>query len=128
MATTVCDYALPKNVDDGEKKTSMLIPVNQRKLVFDFVLPPGTQRGERAILSFMLHTTGADDLKFHFEIGGHVQSYLINSDVTRVFQEIVGPDVLNVTQLDDNSVTFLPTSGDGVLGISDVVLWFQRAL
>jgi hypothetical protein len=46
----------------------------------------------------------------------------------RVVQEIVGPGALNVAQLDHNSVTFEPLSGDGVLGISDVILWFQRAI
>jgi hypothetical protein len=124
----VCDFALPNNVGDGELQTSMLMPANQRKLVFDLTLPPGAKQESRSIVSFLLHTTDADDLQFQVKIGGHAKKYTVNSDNMRVVQEIVGPGTLNVTQLDHNSVTFEPLSGDGVLGISDVVLWFQRTI
>jgi hypothetical protein len=70
---TVCDFALPKNVGDGEQKTSMLIPANQRKLVFDLTLPSGARRDDRSIVSFLLHTTDADNLQFRFDIGGHTK-------------------------------------------------------
>jgi len=125
---TVCDFALPKNVGDGEQKTSMLMPANQRKKAFDLTLPSGARREDRSILSFLLHTTDADNLQFQFEIGGHTHTYTVNSDTMRVVQEILPPGVLNVAQLDHNSVEFKPLSGDGVLGISDVILWFQRTI
>jgi hypothetical protein len=128
MSTTVCDYVLPNNVGDGEHSTSMLMPANQRKLVFDLSLPPGAQRGARAIVSFVLHTSDADDLRFRLGIGGHTKEYTVNSDVMRVVQEVLGPNVLNITEPDHNGITFEPLSGGGVLRISDVVLWFQRAI
>jgi len=128
MATTVCDYALPLNVDDGEKQTSMLMPANQRKVVFDLKLPSGAQRDQRSIVSFVLHAIDADDLRFQFSIGGHSKQYTVNSNVMRVVQEIVGPNALNVAQPDHNNIPFEPLAGDGVLGISDVILWFQRAI
>ncbi len=124
---TICDYAVPQNLPDGEQTTSMEVPVSQRNIKYNFTLPAGTQSGSRAILSFMLRTVDPDNLQFQFEIGGHTKTYTVNTDVRRAFHEIIGPNALNVARLDENSVTFKPVGGDGLLVISDVVLWFQRA-
>jgi hypothetical protein len=129
MATTVCDFALPFNVGDAEVETSMELPAGQRKKYFEFKLPPGTRGQDRAIVSFMLHATDPDDLKFKLWVNdNHFAEWKVNSDVARTFQEIVGPNVLDLAHLDKNNVAFEPISGDGVLAISDVVLWFQRTI
>src|SRR5262245_25521224 len=101
----ICDYAVPRKDDDKERTTSMLVPTNQRDLTFDFTLPPGAQRDRKAIVSFMLHTTDADDLQFQVQIGSHMKNYTVNSEVMRAVHEIIGPNALNVVQLEYNSLT-----------------------
>jgi hypothetical protein len=85
--------------------------------------------GSRSILSYMVDTVGADDLKFRVNLinGSNVTTevgtYTTSSGVARTFQEVINANVLTAS---GNKLIVRVLSGDGTLQISDIVLWYLK--
>jgi hypothetical protein len=124
MARTICDYVISWNpAGDGEQ----VLSENDRQKVWEFNLPGGADDTRATVVTFMVNSTDADDLEFQFSLNSHTKTYRIDTDILRGFQEVVNAGALNVSDPTKNAVTFKWKSGDGLLKISNVVIWFQRS-
>ena len=89
----------------------------------------GASVDSRSILSFMVDTIGADNLKFRLNIinGNNVNTevgtYTTSSSDARTFQEVMNGNVLTAS---GNRLLVKVLSGTGTLEISDIVLWYLK--
>ena len=114
----------------SDSKTSLAIDGDTNH---DFVieLNDDANVARRSVLSFMLSPDSANNLQFRLEIINGVNlfttvaTYTTSNDVRRVFQEVIGENVLTSNY---NTLRVTVLSGTGTLNISDVVLLYQRNL
>lgn len=90
-------------------------------------LPESLVRSNRSILAYVVDPeANVNNLRVEVAVNGEpVRSSRFGQDLLMTLHEVVGANVLKVGR---NSVTFTATSGTGSVRISDVVLWWQRAV
>ncbi len=92
----------------------------------------GINTGVRSVLSFMLKADDPSNLTFQISVknGNNVTTNVINnlninSNVWRVFQEVIDANVLTAT---GNKLKIKVLSGSGTLVLSDIVLLYMKAV
>lgn len=94
---------------------------------FRIDLPESLVRSNRSILAYVVDPeSNVNNLRIEVAVNGEpVRSSRFGQDLLMTLHEVVGANVLKVGT---NTVTFTATSGTGSVRISDVVLWWQRAV
>lgn len=119
--TTLADYSVIRDtkfrLQSGEARTFTF------GMYSDIV---GSGGSKRPIISFFADPSGnARNLKYKVFLNGQqIVDYSYTGGVGRAHQEVLQHDNVNVGET--NLMEFRVESGEGSVGFSDVVLWFQR--
>lgn len=119
--TTLADYVVIR--DTGFELRPGQEQTYQFDVPGDIVSAGGSKR---PILAFFADPSGnAKNLRCEFEINDQVvKSYRYSGGVGRGHWEVLRHENLNAGAT--NTIQFRVESGEGSVGFSDVILWFQR--
>jgi hypothetical protein len=119
--TTLADYVVIR--DTGFELRPSQEQTYQFDLYEDIVSSGGSKR---PILAFFADPSGnAKNLRCEIEINDQVvKTYRYSGGVGREHCEVLKHENLNAGAT--NTIQFRVESGDGSVGFSDVILWFQR--